>query len=119
VQQIRPGGLLAADVYRRQPYVDRWSAKYLSRPLTTRLPTNLLRRIVEWYVPRWLPIDSRLMRVPKVGRFLVAIVPCWNYTGLLDLDAEELRAWAVLDTFDPLAPLRQTADSGDGRGMVP
>jgi SAM-dependent methyltransferase len=100
----KPGGAIAADVYRRQPFVDRWSAKTLWRPLTTRLPRERLRRLVEWYVPRWLPIDTRLARVPRVGRFLTALVPCWNYTGLLPLDDDELRAWAVLDTFDALSP---------------
>jgi hypothetical protein len=35
---------------------------------------------------------------------LTAAVPCWNYTGLLPLDPQELRAWAVLDTFDALSP---------------
>jgi SAM-dependent methyltransferase len=98
------GEWLAADVYRMQPYVDRWSAKTLWRPLTTRLPRDRLRRIVEWYVPRWLPLDTRLARVPKVGRFLTAVVPCWNYTGLYPLDEDELVAWAVLDTFDALSP---------------
>jgi SAM-dependent methyltransferase len=98
------GGVIAADVYRRAPYVDRWSAKTLWRPLTTRLPRTAVRRAVEWYVPRWLPVDTRLARVPKVGRLLTAVVPCWNYTGLLPLDDQELRAWAVLDTFDALTP---------------
>ncbi len=78
--QVRPGGVLAADVYRKAEYVDRWSAKTLWRPLTTRLSRARLRRLVEWYVPRWLPVDTRLARVPA-GRFLVALVPCWNYTG--------------------------------------
>ena len=104
VRYARPGGLVAADVYRKPEYVDRWSSKYLWRPLTTRLPRRLLRRLVEWYVPRWLPIDTRLARVPRVGRFLTAIVPCWNYTGLLPLSRDELDAWAVLDTFDALSP---------------
>lgn len=100
----RYGGTIAADVYRRQPFVDRWSAKTLWRPLTRRLPRETLRRVVEWYVPRWLPVDTRLARVPKVGRFLTAAVPCWNYTGLLPLSRDELVAWAVLDTFDALSP---------------
>jgi SAM-dependent methyltransferase len=102
--QARPGGWVAADVYRVAPYVDRWSAKRLWRPLTTRLPRGLLRRVVELYVPRWLPVDTRLARVPRVGRFLTAAIPCWNYTGLFPLSAEQLRAWAVLDTFDALSP---------------
>jgi SAM-dependent methyltransferase len=104
VEQVRPGGLLAADVYRTDAYIDRWSSKRLWRPLTTRLPEARLRRIVEWYVPRWLPVDRRLARVPKVGRFLTAVVPCWNYEGLLDLSPDELEAWAVLDTYDALSP---------------
>jgi SAM-dependent methyltransferase len=107
-RQARPGGAVAADVYRKAPYVDRWSAKTFWRPLATRLPRHLLRRIVEWYVPRWLPVDTRLARVPRLGRFLTAAIPCWNYTGLLDLDEEELRAWAVLDTFDALSPRYDT-----------
>jgi SAM-dependent methyltransferase len=104
VRHARPGGQVAADVYRRLEHVDRWSAKTLWRPLTTRLPRSWLRRLVEWYVPRWLPIDTRLARVPKLGRFLTAVVPCWNYTGLLPLSRAELEAWAVLDTYDALSP---------------
>jgi SAM-dependent methyltransferase len=103
-EHVRPGGWIAADVYRRQPYIDRWSAKTLWRPLTKRLPRTMLRRVIEWYVPKWLPVDTRLARVPKLGRFLTALVPCWNYTGLVDLDREQLRAWAILDTFDALSP---------------
>lgn len=103
VDKVKPGGLLAVDVYRKHKH--RWSyAKDLWRPLTTRIPREALRRIVEWYVPKWLPVDTRLSRVPKVGRFLVAVVPCANYTGALDLTPEQLRAWAILDTFDALSP---------------
>ncbi len=124
-EHARPGGWIAADVYRRQPYVDRWSAKTLWRPLTTRLPRNALRRAVEWYVPRWLPIDTGLARIPKLGRFLTALVPCWNYTGLLDLDREQLEAWAILDTFDALSPrydspqtLEAVREWADAAGLV-
>ena len=125
VRYAKPGGRIAADVYKRAHYVDRWSAKRLWRPLTTRLPRRWLRRIVEWYVPKWLPVDTRLARVPKLGRFLTAVVPCWNYTGLLPLNDGELRAWAILDTFDALSPrydFPQTLDSVrewcDAAGLV-
>lgn len=104
VEHARPGGLIAADVYRHKEYIDRWFAKVLWRPLTTRMPRSLLRRIIEWYMPRWLPIDNRLRTVPRFGRFLIAVVPCWNPRGLFELTPEEELAWAVLDTFDALAP---------------
>ena len=104
VDQVRPGGLIAADVYRRQEFIDRWTAKRLWRPLTTRIPRDRLRRIIEWYIPRWLPIDNRLKSVPRFGRFLVAVVPCWNPRGLFELTWDEEVAWTILDTFDALAP---------------
>lgn len=104
VEQARPGGRIAVDVYRPREYIDRYSAKTLWRPLTTRMPRSWLRRIVEWYVPRWLPVDERLRRVPRFGRFLVSVVPCWNPHGLFELTWDEQVAWSVLDTFDALAP---------------
>jgi hypothetical protein len=54
--------------------------------------------------PSWLPIDNRLRRVPRIGRFLIAVVPCWNPYGLFELSDEEAVAWTILDTFDALAP---------------
>ena len=31
-------------------------------------------------------------------------MPCWNPYGLFELSGDETVAWAVLDTFDALAP---------------
>jgi hypothetical protein len=42
--------------------------------------------------------------VPRVGRRLRHALPVANYDGLLPLNAAQLREWAVLDTFDMLAP---------------
>lgn len=104
VEQVRPGGLIAADIYRPLEYLDYASAKALWRPITTRLPKRWLHRVVEWYVPRWLPVDDRLRAIPRFGRFLRTVVPCWNPAGLFDLAGDERVAWAVLDTYDALAP---------------
>jgi SAM-dependent methyltransferase len=101
---LRPGGHLAVDCYRKTPWTNRWTAKYWWRPLTRRLPPNVLRRVVEAYVPRWLPIDTAVQRIPILWRLIPAIVPCYNYTGMLPLTREQVVSWAVLDTFDGLAP---------------
>lgn len=37
------------------------------------------------------------------GRFLVSVIPCWNYTGFLPLTRDQVREWAILDTFDALS----------------
>ncbi|MBI3457929.1 MAG: methyltransferase domain-containing protein [Candidatus Rokubacteria bacterium] len=100
---LRPGGSIAIDVYRKRWWLYRWTAKYWYRPLTKRLPTSLLMRIVEWYVPRWLPVDIWCQRVPLLRWIVPAIVPCWNYTGVLPLDREQLTQWAILNTFDALS----------------
>ncbi len=101
---LRRGGKISIDCYVKSYRLGRWTSKYLWRPITTRLSPQTLFKIVEWYIPKWLPIDTKLSRIPGIGRWLVGIVPCWNYTDLLPLDRNEVLPWAILDTFDALAP---------------
>lgn len=101
---LKSGGKLAVDLYRKSPWITRWTAKYWYRPITTRMSRDRLRRLVEWYVPRWIPIDNALQRVRVLRYAVPAIVPCWNYTGMLPLTSEQIESWAILDTFDALSP---------------
>jgi len=109
VRYMKPGGKISVDCYRRTFRLsrgfrpNRWSSKYLYRWLTARLPVGILRRIVEWYVPRWLPVDDFCGRIPVLRSVVPLLVPCWNYRGILPLSAEQRKAWAVLDTFDALS----------------
>jgi 2-polyprenyl-3-methyl-5-hydroxy-6-metoxy-1,4-benzoquinol methylase len=102
IKFLRPGGKIAIDCYVKSRRLNRWTAKYLWRPVTTRLSSQTLFKIIEWYIPKWLPIDNRLAAVPKLGAKLVGIIPCWNYTGMLPLTSEQITQWAILDTFDAL-----------------
>jgi 2-polyprenyl-3-methyl-5-hydroxy-6-metoxy-1,4-benzoquinol methylase len=102
IKFLRPRGRIAIDCYVKTRRINRWTAKYLWRPITTRLPTQTLFRIVEWYIPKWLPIDNKLAAIPKLGNTLVGIIPCWNYTGMLPLTPKQITQWAILDTFDAL-----------------
>ena len=107
LQFLKPGGKLAVDFYRVLPFPSRWASKYLWRWLTKRLPTSWVFGLVNWYVPKWLPIDNRLNEMRFVWRFaeyIRGIIPCWNYTGAKPLSQAELLDWAVLDTFNSLAP---------------
>jgi SAM-dependent methyltransferase len=103
VRFLKPGGKLSADVYVKGPWTNRWRSKYWYRPITRRMPPQVLRRIIEWYVPRWVPIDNYLQTIPLARRIIPALVPCWNYTGVLALERQQIIEWAVLDTFDALA----------------
>ena len=55
-------------------------------------------------IPLLLPISRALNRVPVVGKLLKRVVPVANYEGMLPLTETQLREWALLDTFDWLAP---------------
>lgn len=101
---LKRGGKIAVDVYPKTRWITRWTAKYWYRPLTKRMPRDLLRRIVEWYVPRWIPVDNRLQSVRGLRYLVPAMIPCWNYTGMLPLSDQDITKWAILDTFDALSP---------------
>lgn len=103
LRPLRSGGEIAVDFYRSTPWVHRWTAKYWYRWITKRMQPDALRRVVEWYVPRWLPVDTWCSRQPVLRRVVPALVPCWNYSGMMNLSDDLIEQWAVLDTFDALS----------------
>lgn len=100
---VRPGGRISIDVYRKDGLIRPWKSKYLWRPLTTRMRPDKLLAFLEWFIPKWLPIDTAIKRIPRLGNYLGSVIPCWNYF-VTDLSPEQKRAWAIMDTFDALAP---------------
>jgi len=100
---LKPGGEVAVDVYHKGWSIEPYKSKYLYRPLTTRLPRDLLFRFIKWYIPKWLPFDTFAKRIPFVGRLVGLLIPCWNYS-YLPLSDQRRTEWGILDTFDALAP---------------
>jgi len=103
VRMLAPGGRISIDVYRKDGLIRPWKSKYLWRWLTTRMKPEKLLRILEWYIPKWLPFDTAIKRIPYLGNWFGAVIPCWNYWAT-DLSAEQKVQWAIMDTFDALAP---------------
>lgn len=104
-QQLKPGGRISIDYYRKFDGVDVWSTpKYAWRPWTTRMRPETLLRILRWYIPLWFPIDTAIKRVPRIGQRIAAHlrIPCWNYYGT-GLSYRQCVEWAILDTFDALS----------------
>lgn len=102
--QTKPGGALAIDVYPRM-WQNLASAKDWIRPITKRMDRMKLFRLVENYlVPILLPVSFALGRVPVIGRKLRHLIPVSNYDGTFPLKRDQLREWAILDTYDMLAP---------------
>lgn len=100
---LRPGGSLVVDVYRKSLLSTLFSTKYYARHLTTRMdPERLHRFTVAWIHLMW-PLCSMIRRIPHFGhrinwRLLVA-----DHSPL-GLSGEMLKEWAILDTYDMLAP---------------
>lgn len=99
VRYLKPGGKIAIDIYVRETQMTKLAVKYWYRPFTKKIPSHLLLKIFESYLPFWMPIDSFLGRIPKLGRFLTVWIPCWNKSNL-PLDRKHQIEWTVLDTFD-------------------
>jgi SAM-dependent methyltransferase len=100
---VAPGGRLCVDFYGKR-FGTMLHSKYFLRPLTKRVPQQTLFRFLQKTVPIMLPVSLAVGRIPVLGRPLKRFIPVVNYSGMYPLDDVQLREWALLDTFDMLAP---------------
>lgn len=104
-QYLRPAGYLAVDIYRRPRGIRRLlNTRYWVRPLTRRIAPERLYRLTSSYVRTMWPVARLIGRIPVVGRKLNWMLLIGSYHGMYELSDEQMREWAVLDTFDMLAP---------------
>lgn len=100
---LRNGGELVVDFYPIKGWYTKINAKYLLRPLTTRLSPMRLHAIVRKTVPYSLAMYRGLSRagLGVLTRF-IPICGVANLPG--DLPHERLVEWCTLDTFDMFSP---------------
>lgn len=106
---LTSGGQMTVDVYDRREGWAAWlemlyRTYYWVRPITTRMSPERLYRFVKRYVHLMWPITRRIARIPTLGRTINRMLLVHDYRQRFDLDEAQLREWAVLDTFDNLAP---------------
>lgn len=121
---VRKGGRLCVDYYWKR-FRTMLHTKYLLRPITKRMQQPKLFALLERWVPSLLSASQTLGRVPLLGRVLSRLVPVANYTGIYPLTEQQLREWALLDTFDMLAPAYDSPQTAatvrawmEGAGML-
>lgn len=102
-QMVAPGGKLCADFYWNRLRT-MLNPKYLLRPFTKRMDQQKLFAWLVIYVPTMLRISQAIGRIPVIGKYLKRFVPVVDYTGIYPLSQKQLEEWALLDTFDMLAP---------------
>lgn len=100
---VAGGGRLCVDFYWKR-FRTMMHAKYLFRPFTKHMPHPKLFGLLKRWVPSLLALSQLLGRVPLLGQVLKRIVPVADYTGRFPLSEKQLKEWALLDTFDMLAP---------------
>jgi 2-polyprenyl-3-methyl-5-hydroxy-6-metoxy-1,4-benzoquinol methylase len=99
-EMVRPGGELVIDVYAKT-LAARLQWKYVLRPLTRRMDTGTLYRLVSRWTPRMIPMARWLRAIG--GRVGAKLVPIVEYSHL-GLSPQLNREWAILDTFDMYSP---------------
>jgi SAM-dependent methyltransferase len=100
---LKRGGHLCVDFYWRRIRTMLHS-KYLFRPITKRIAKIKLFNLLKLIVPSMLRISRELGKIPLLGIILKRLIPVANYAGIFPLNDAQLNEWALLDTFDMLAP---------------
>lgn len=101
--KIKLGGYLCVDYYWKRLQT-MMNLKYLVRPITTRIDQRRLFNFLQSYIPIAFPVSSFLGRIPIVGKILQRFILIVDYTNIYPLNDKQLKEWALLDTFDMLAP---------------
>ena len=102
---LKPGGHLVVDVYRKPQGLKRLVAtKYWVRPISRRVPPHRLYSLTRAYVRLMWPVARMVSRIPRIGKKLNWMLLIADYRGVYPLAEHHLKEWAILDTFDMLAP---------------
>jgi 2-polyprenyl-3-methyl-5-hydroxy-6-metoxy-1,4-benzoquinol methylase len=105
IRCLKINGELTLSFYENSSWHVKFYSKYLVRPMTKRIPSELLLAILTRTSIVWFPVTSWLFRFPapfaRVFRFLIPIA---NYVEFEYLSRESALNEAILDTFDMLSP---------------
>jgi len=111
---LKSNGKLCVDYYEKS-----WKStllpKYWLRPITKRVPKDLLFLILKKIIPLLLLISRTIGAIPVVGRVISRLIPVANYYDIYPLSQQQHLEWSLLDTFDWLAP---KYDNPQTRGTV-
>lgn len=94
---------IAVTIYERKRWT-KFSGKYLLRPLTKRLNKKALLYAIKAAMPVLFPLTELAFRLPYLDRVFKFVIPIANYVDETQLSLRRRYRWALLDTFDMLAP---------------
>ncbi|MBI1877686.1 MAG: methyltransferase domain-containing protein [Chloroflexi bacterium] len=101
---LKSGGSLVVDIYRKQHGLrEGLRPRNWARAITRKVEPEKLYHWCERYITLMWPRTRFLHKIPRGRRIIWALLIA-DYTGRYDLSDQILREWAILDTFDILAP---------------
>jgi 2-polyprenyl-3-methyl-5-hydroxy-6-metoxy-1,4-benzoquinol methylase/uncharacterized protein YbaR (Trm112 family) len=100
---LKKGGEVAVTIYEARP-LTRLYSKYWLRPITRRMKPQRLFAAIRASLTVLFPVTSTLFRVPVLGRVFGFVIPVSNLVTNPQLSRQQRYSWALLDTFDMLAP---------------
>jgi len=103
--KTKPGGEVVVDFYPINGWWTKINAKYLLRPISTKMRHDKLLGLIEKNVG-WLMELYYFFDKIKLGKFVNRFLPICDINGTLpgNLSKEELKEWVILDTFDMFSP---------------
>jgi uncharacterized protein YbaR (Trm112 family) len=102
-KMVKPDGKIAVTIYERKPWTYLFS-KYWFRLVTKHMSGKTLLSVIRGVMPVAFPITDVLFRIPGLGRVFMFMIPVANYVNENALTRKQRHDWAILDTFDMLAP---------------
>jgi SAM-dependent methyltransferase len=108
-RHLRDGGQLVIDVYPKRAGLLGWlnharKTRYWVRPFTRKMSPERLYNLVKRYINFMWPLTRLLDRIPVIGNKINWFLLIADYRGRYPLSEEQLKEWAILDTFDILSP---------------
>jgi SAM-dependent methyltransferase len=105
IRCLKIDGELTLTFYENSSWHVKFYSKYLVRPITKRLPKQLLLKIIEKSAPVWFPLTSFLYSLPNpLSKILKFMIPIVNYVDFEYTTRQNAVSEAILDTFDMLSP---------------
>lgn len=105
VTMLRPGGKIATDVYLKTIMRFYLNTRYWVRPLTRKVEPQKLYGWCKSYINMMWPLARIIRKIPLIGEALNWRLLIADYAVQMpDASDEQLKEWALLDTFDMLSP---------------
>jgi SAM-dependent methyltransferase len=105
IKKVRVGGEVIVDFYPLNGWHTLLHAKYLLRPLTRKMRHDKLLHLIEKNIG-WMISATNFFNAIGVGRLLNRFLPVCDIKSTFpdNLTKEQIREWAILDTFDMMSP---------------